>query len=244
MTAAIRTEEPSGESKELKKKKMEILKRFMNKKILLTMKDSVQQLKKLPFIKVEEMPQVPKFKVGKVGGRHIPDYLKEDFPDKRVHNARAELRQMNDVMPVSPTALEYTAILDTYTLIKGVPALNPHKRKNKKKSPEKSSHTIEIGKIRYNPESSMKEQHQYDLQYKSYFGDESLELHEDSQEALLSELKEEESPPKVPLRHSLSQNIARSPARSRNNNSNNGGRSGGYKTNDAISAEWRQRIDE
>lgn len=150
---------------------------------------------------------------------------------------------MNDVMPVSPTALEYTAILDTYTLIKGVPALNPHKRRNKKKSPEKSSQTIEIGKIRYNPESSMKEQHQYDLQYKSYFGDESLELHEDSQEALLSELNEEPSP-KVPLRHSLSQNIARSPARSRNNNSNNGGRSGGYKTNDAISAEWRQRIDE
>jgi aspartyl/asparaginyl-tRNA synthetase len=132
MAESIRVSEQSPETKELRAKRLEILKRFMNKKIMLTVKDSVQELKKLPYIKVEEMSTQPKFKVGKVGGRRVPEYLKEDFPSKMVHNAREYVREMNDSLPVSPTALEYTAILDNFTLIRGVPSLNPRLRKKKR----------------------------------------------------------------------------------------------------------------
>ena len=57
-------------------------------------------MQQLPYIYIEEMITEPKFKVGKVNVKRVPDYLKEDFPTKSLHNARIHVRKMNEGLPV------------------------------------------------------------------------------------------------------------------------------------------------
>lgn len=42
----------------------------------------------------------------------VPSYLKEDLPNRTLHAARLRVRKMNEGMPPSPTAQEYTTFLD------------------------------------------------------------------------------------------------------------------------------------
>jgi len=110
------------QSRQLGNQKTELLKRFLTKKAILTKPESVTELRKLPFIVVERDASGPiRFKVNKVTNKRVPDYLKEDFPSKSLHAARIYCRQINDGISVSPTANQYSQILDNFTMTKGVP---------------------------------------------------------------------------------------------------------------------------
>jgi hypothetical protein len=111
------------EIRAIKKKKLDMLKKFLNdRKILLTSNESIKQIEKIPYISIEQAPVgAPKFHVSKLNGTRVPDYLKEDFPSKSVHQARVHMQKMNEGMPVSPTAQEFHLILDNFTAIKGIP---------------------------------------------------------------------------------------------------------------------------
>lgn len=124
------------------------------------------------------------FKVNKVTNKRVPDYLKEDFPSKSLHAARFYCRKMNEGVSVSPTANQYNQILDNFTMTKGVPsnAIGPIGIKPKQKWTDKNiplSFRDSTGSTVINTIDSARlkeEQDEYDMQYKTYFGHEGLEI--------------------------------------------------------------------
>ena len=102
----------------------------------------------LPYIYIEEMITEPKFKVNKVNNKKVPDYLKEDFPSKSLHNARIHVRKMNEGLTIQPTANEYNVILDNFTAIKGVPIglTDTRQIKKKRNNHKKSLQTLQTEK--------------------------------------------------------------------------------------------------
>ena len=75
----------------LSKKKFEALKKFLNTKSLLTnnsKRGSYKTTAPLPYINVDEMLNEPKVRINQLTGKKVPDYLKEDFPSRSLHNAR------------------------------------------------------------------------------------------------------------------------------------------------------------
>lgn len=129
------------QSRQLGNQKTELLTRFLSKKAILTKPESVTELRKLPFIVVERDVTGPIFKVNKLNNKRVPEYLKEDFPSKSLHAARIYCRQMNDGISVSPTANQYSQILDNFTMTKGVPtkAIGPIGIKPKQKWTDKNN---------------------------------------------------------------------------------------------------------
>jgi len=78
-----------------------------------------------------------KIRFKKKKGGEVPQYLKEDFPDRGIHEARIEARKLNEQKANSPTAVQYNQMLDYDIAFKGVPDYMKtwlHEGKTKKKS--------------------------------------------------------------------------------------------------------------
>lgn len=94
--------QPDEDYEESKKKRIEILKRFLNRKI---MKDpsgySTQYLDASISMMQGNSSKKLRFKKKKA----LPEYLKEDFPDRGIHEARIEARKLNEKKASSPTAM-------------------------------------------------------------------------------------------------------------------------------------------
>ena len=95
--------QPNDEDfEESKKKRIEILKRFLNRKI---MKDpsgcSTQYLDSSIYMIQGRSSKKLQLKKRKA----MPEYLKEDFPDRGIHEARLEARKLNENKASSPTAM-------------------------------------------------------------------------------------------------------------------------------------------
>ncbi len=95
--------QPDEDFEESKKKRIEILKRFLNRKI---MKDpsgySTQYLD--ASISMIQGSSSKKLRLKKRKAM-LPEYLKEDFPDRGIHEARLEARKLNEKIASSPTAM-------------------------------------------------------------------------------------------------------------------------------------------
>jgi hypothetical protein len=95
------------QSKELMKKRIEILKRYLNRKHLSSNEVTLEQQSSLHLL--QQMSSNDSF--AKRVRKHVfragavPEYLKEDHPSKNLHDARLEARRLNESLKgISPTA--------------------------------------------------------------------------------------------------------------------------------------------
>ena len=121
---------------ESKKKRIEVLKRFLNRKIMGDASGSQQYLDG-SLATIFESTTASKIRFKKKKGGDVPHYLKEDFPDRGIHEARIEARKLNEQKANSPTAMQYSQMLDYDIAFKGVPDymktwLHIKKKKSKK----------------------------------------------------------------------------------------------------------------
>ena len=127
--------QPDEDFEESKKKRIEILKRFLNRKIMQDPSAySTQYLDASISMIQGSSSKKLRFKKKKA----LPEYLKEDFPDRGIHEARIEARKLNEKKASSPTAMQYSQMLDYDIAFKGIPEyMKTWVKKGKKKSRKK-----------------------------------------------------------------------------------------------------------
>lgn len=98
--------QPDEDFEESKKKRIEILKRFLNRKIMKDPSGNSSQYLDAS-ITIIQGNSSKKLRSKKKNAL-LPEYLKEDFPDRGIHEARIEARKLNEKKASSPTAMQYS----------------------------------------------------------------------------------------------------------------------------------------